>query len=125
MTIIVVDPGSGDGESGARGSEERRILLCGTMVGNLEDISTKVHSGGQNRLLARRLYITGEQQPEAPHLDHDHQTAVILFRRLILIDGHMVDWAEHLQLRLPNAGAGTGERRVHRNALVRSLTADH
>jgi hypothetical protein len=60
MTIIVVDPGTGDSESSVRGGEKRRLLLGRTVVGNLEDVRAKVRPAGQNRLLARRLNITGE-----------------------------------------------------------------
>ena len=86
--------------------------------GILRTSASQIRPCAQNRLLAGRFDVASEQQPQPRHFDHDHQAAVILLRGLILVGSHMVHRSEHLQFRLPNAGAGTRQRRIHRNRLV-------
>jgi hypothetical protein len=63
MTIIVVGPSTRDGEASLGRGEEPRILPSRSVVGNLEDISSKVGPGAQDRLLTWWFDIAGEQQP--------------------------------------------------------------
>jgi hypothetical protein len=76
-----------------RGGDERRILPRRAVMRNLEHISPKIGTGAQNCLLPGRLDVAGEQQPDTGHADHDHQAAVVLPGRVILIRRHMIDWS--------------------------------
>ena len=78
MTVIVVEPGARNRQSGVAGGNECRLLLRRTVVGNLEDVGLEIHPSAHDRLLARRFHIAGEEQTQARGLHHDHQAAVIL-----------------------------------------------
>jgi hypothetical protein len=86
MTIVVVEAGARDCNSGMGSGDEFRILLRRTVVRNLDHVGVQIYSCAHNRLLTRRFHITGEQQPYArPSLTMNHQAAVILLGGLILI----------------------------------------
>jgi hypothetical protein len=48
----------------------------------LEDIGAEAAPAGHQRLLAGRLHVSGEQQPDACYLNQEDQAAVVLLRRL-------------------------------------------
>ena len=65
VTVVVLGPGTHNGDASLRGRKESRILSRRTVVRNLEDIGVKIHTGAQNRPLAGGFDVTGEQQPQA------------------------------------------------------------
>jgi hypothetical protein len=121
MAVVVVEPGARDRQSGVARGDECRFLLCRSVVRNLQDIGMEIHPCAQDRLLARRFHVTSQQHSQARRVDHDHQTAVILPRRLILICCEVADRTEYIEFGLTDAGAGTGQGRAQGNSALYRL----
>jgi hypothetical protein len=53
------------------------VLVTRPVVRNLEDRGAKVMARAQQRLLARRLDVAGEEKPNATGLRHHHDARVV------------------------------------------------